>query len=235
MNETLTSFLVVFSEIGLLLALVAIIVAFFVMRRKHRDNILARQVVETLRESESARKANLMDILQKVHEMDEEFASQTAHAMLTSEKRIYNRVLKIFLGHERNGITDLQKDVENMATTYRKLIDSIKAMHVTEPGRGDSPKREAQLRAHIKQLEAEKQKLQEDLDESMVSMENMLKEYTQMYSGGGAKKEGLKHIENELVQLKRKIAENLVDEVEGNDEDVPDLTPGDSSGGKHAE
>jgi DNA repair exonuclease SbcCD ATPase subunit len=224
MNETITSFLVIFAEVGIVLALIGIIVAFFVMRRKHKDNILARQVVETLRESESARKANLMDILQKVHEVDEDFASQTAHAMLTSEKRIYNRVLKIFLGHERDGITDLQKDVENMASTYRRLIDSIKAMHVTEPERGDNPKREAQLRAQIKQLEAEKQKLQEDLDESMISMENMLKEYTQMYSGGGAKKEGLKHIENELTQLKRKISENLVDDV-AEDDEVPDLSP----------
>ena len=127
MNETLTSFLVVFSEVGLLLALVAIVIVFFVMRRKHKDTLLARHVVETLRDSESARKSNLMDIMQKVHDMDEEFAEQTAQAMLASEKRIYNRVLKIFLGHERNGITDLQRDVENMATTYRKLIDSIKA------------------------------------------------------------------------------------------------------------
>jgi uncharacterized membrane protein YccC len=234
MNETLTSFLVVFSEIGVLLALSAIVVAFFVMRRKHKDNLLARQVVETLRESESARKANLMDILKKVHEMDEEFAEQTAHAMLSSEKRIYNRVLKIFLGHERDGITELQKDVEHMATTYRRLIDSIKAMHITETERGDSPKRDAQLRKHIKQLEAEKQKLQEDLDESMASMENMLKEYTQMYSGGGAKKEGVKHIENELVQLKRKIAENLVEE-DGEEDEVPDLAPSDEAEEKPAE
>ena len=230
MNETLTSFLVVFSEIGLLLALVAIIVVFFVMRRKHRDNLLVQQVVETLRESESARKANLMDILQKVHEVDEEFAAQTAQAMLSSEKRIYNRVLKMFLGHERDGIIELQKDVENMASTYRKLIDSIRALHVTEPDRGDSPKRDAQLRMQIKQLEAEKQKLQEDLDESMNSMDNMLKEYTQMYSGGGAKKEGVKHIENELTQLKRKIAENLVEDVTGDDEELQDITPGKKAG-----
>ena len=228
MSETITSFLVVFSEVGVLLALVGIVIAFFIMRRKHKDNILAQQVVDTLRESESARKANLMDILQKVHEVDEEFASQTAHAMLTSEKRIYNRVLKMYLGHERDGITDLQKDVENMATTYRRLIDSIKAMHVSEPERGDNPKREAQLRTHIKQLEAEKQKLQEDLDESMVSMDNMLKEYTQMYSGSGAKKEGLKHIENELTQLKRKISENLVEDIGGDDDEVSDKSPGGS-------
>lgn len=231
MNESLTSLLVIFSEVGLLLALLAIVITFLVMRRKHKDNVLARQVVEALRECESARKAKLMDILQKVHEVDEEFAEQSAKTMLASEKRIYNRVLKIFLGRERDGITELQKDVENMATTYRKLIESIKALHISHPERGDSPKREAQLRMQIKQLEAEKQKMQEDLDESMMSMENMLKEYTQMYSGGGAKKEGLKHIENEMTQLKRKIAENLVDEV-GEETDVPDLTPGEDAGAK---
>ena len=229
MNESLTSFLVVFSEVGVLLALIGIVVGFFVMRRKHKDNLLARQVVETLRESESARKANLMDILQKVNEVDEDFAAQTAHAMLTSEKRIYNRVLKMYLGHERDGITELQKDVEHMATTYRKLIDSVKAMHPCEPERGENPKHEAQLRTKIKQLEVEKQKLQEDLDASMVSMDNMLKEYTQMYSGSGARKEGLKHIENEMSQLIQKISENLVDAVD--DEDTPELSPGKPSGG----
>lgn len=233
MNETMTSLLVIFSETGLLLALVAIVIAFFVLRRKHRDNVLAHQMVETLRENEATRKAKLMDVLEKVNEMDEELASQTAHAMLSSEKRIYNRVLKIFLGHERDGIMELQKDVEHMAAMYRKLIDSIKAMHTAAPEQhGDSPKREAQLRAHIKQVEAERNKAQQDLDEAMNSMENMLKEYTQMYSGGGAKKEGVKHIENELVQLKRKISENLVEEVDndegGEDEEhVSDLEPDD--------
>ena len=46
-----------------------------------------------------------------------------------------------------------------------------------------------------------------------------------MYSGGG-KKEGVKHIENELTQLKQKIEKNLV-EVNDDDDDVPDLTPTD--------
>lgn len=227
MSETVTSMLVVFSEVGLFLALAAIVISYFVLRRKHRDSLLARQVVEALRETEGARKANLIDILQKVHDVDEVSAGETAQAMLASEKRIYNRVLKIFLGKERDGITALQRDVENMATTYRKLIDSIKALHVEDVERGDNPKREAQLRAQLKQAEAEKQKLQEDLDEAMTSMDNMLKEYTQMYSGGGARKEGLKHIENELTQLKQKISENLVEDVDVGEEedDVPDLAP----------
>ena len=69
----------------------------------------------------------------------------------------------------------------------------------------------------------------------MLSMENMLKEYTQMYSGGGAKKEGLKHIENELTQLKRKISENLVEDADADEAEVPDLSPDGASGGKPAD
>ena len=144
--------------------------------------------------------------------------------MLTNEKKIYNNVLKLFMGHDREALAGVQKDVENMASAYRKLMSPAETTQIIE--RGENPKQIAQMRAALKQVSAERDKLQEDLDEAMLSMENMLKEYTQMYSGGGAKKEGLKHIENELGQLKQKIEENLV-EIDDDDEeeDIPDLTP----------
>lgn len=224
MTESVTSFLVIFSEIGILLAVGGIVIVFFILRRKRRENSLAKHFVENLRMGEDARKHNLMDVLQKVHEMDESLAVKTAEAMLGCEKRIYSRVLKMFLGKERDVLDQLQKDVENMASAYRKLVDTAESVKIVE--RGDNPKLQAQLRAQIKQVTAERDKLQKDLDEAMMSMENMLKEYTQMYSGGGAKKEGVKHIENELSQLKQKIEKNLVEvDDEDNDDGVPDLTP----------
>ena len=223
MTESLTSMLVIFSEIGILLVLVAFVVGFLMLRRKNRENYLARHFVEKLKQEEGTRKQSLMDILQKVHEMDANLATKTAEAMLGCEKQIYNRVLRLFLGKDRDALPQLQKDVENMATAYRKLVDTAQNTTIVE--RDDNPKLHAQLRAQIKQITAERDKVQKDLDEAMISMENMLKEYTQMYSGGG-KKEGVKHIENELTQLKQKIEKNLV-EVNDDDDDVPDLTPTD--------
>lgn len=224
MTESVTSMLVIFSEVGILLALGGIILLFFVLRRKRRENSLARHFVENLRMGEEGRKHTLMDVLQKVHEMDAELAAKTAQMMLSCEKQIYSRVLKIFLGKDRGSLGQLQKDVENMASAYRKLVDTAESVKIVE--RGDNPKVQAQLRSQIKQLTAERDKLQKDLDEAMISMENMLKEYTQMYSGGGAKKEGVKHIENELSQLKQKIEKNLVEiKDDEDDSDIPDLTP----------
>jgi hypothetical protein len=224
MSDSLTGLLVVFSEIGGFLALVVAVVAIVMIRRANKDRRMARDFVDSMRKHEQSRKLSLMESMEKANEMDHELAANVVSTMLNCEKQIYNRALKIFLGHDSDSLTQLQRDVEGMASTYRKLVDSVKSVKVVE--RGENPNQNAHLRMQVKQLENEKAKLEKDLAESMLSMESMLNEYTQMYSGSGAKKEGLKHIENELTQLKQKIAENLVDEVDRADlDEIPDMHP----------
>lgn len=226
MNESLIGFLVLFSEIGGVLAVGIIIFGICRLRRDRHERQVAKKFVDSLRKHETGRREQLMEILQKTNFMDAEQATTSAKAMMDGEKRIYNRFLMMFLGHERDDLARIQKDVENLAATYRRILENVDATKIVE--RGENPKLNAQLRHQIKQLENEKAKLEKDLAEAMNSMENMLKEYTQMYSGGGAKKEGVKHIENELTQLKQKISENLVEEVKLEDlEDIPDLSVGD--------
>ncbi len=229
MSEYFTGLLVVFSQLGAVLFVIAIVALVYLVVRKNKDNALAKQFVGKLKGNEGGRKDELADVLKKVHEMDENIAEKTAAAMLICENQIYSRALKLFLGHDRDSLGSLQKDVENMAGSYRKLIVSAENVEIIE--RGDNPKAEAQLRSTIKQVIAERDKVQKDLDEAMLSMENMLKEYTQMYSGGGAKKEGVKHIENELTMLKQKIDNNIVKNDEQDvDEGIPDDTKPDDPG-----
>lgn len=223
MNEYITSLLVVFSQLGVVLAMAAVIAIFLLIRRKQKDNSLCKKFIELLKQKEGGRKDSLIDALKKIHQMDDDTAEKTAKSMLNSEKKIYNHVLKLFMGHDRESLVEIQKDVEILASAYRKLIMTAENTSTIE--HGESPKHNAQMRATIRQLTAERDKLQEDLDEAMQSMESMLKEYTQMYSGGGAKKEGLKHIENELGSLKQKIQNNVVELGDDDEEDVPDITP----------
>ena len=223
MNESLTSLLVIFAEVGAVLALFAVILVIYFTRRDRQDRLTVKYFVENLHQLEAKRKEDIVQVLEKVQELDHEHALKTAQEILACEKQIYNRVLKIFLRHDRDGFMQLQKEVENMSNTCRRLNESSETIKVAK--RGDNPKQSAALRIQVKQLENEKAKLEKDLAESMNSMENMLKEYTLMYAGGGAKKEGVKHIENELTQLKQKISENLVDEVKESDIQTPDMDP----------
>ena len=228
MSEYFTGLLVVFSQLGVVLVVLAIALIIYLVVRKNKDNSLAKLFISKLKNNEGGRKDKLADALMKVHEMDENLAEKTAESMLMCEKKIYNRALKLFLGHDRDSLTSLQSDVENMAGAYRKLIVSNENVEVIE--RGGNPKAEAQLRSALKQVSAEKDKVQRDLDEAMLSMENMLKEYTQMYSGGGAKNEGVKHIENELTMLKQKIDKNVVEVDNSTDEVDSDESSSDDSG-----
>jgi uncharacterized membrane-anchored protein YhcB (DUF1043 family) len=212
MNEYLTSFLVIFSEVGMLLALIGIVVGFLMVRRRQRHRSEARHFVAELRDTEPSRKHQIKEVLEKVHHLEPDAAEKTTETMVNSEKRIYNRVLKIFLGDcHKESLEMLRKDVENMAKAYQRFVDAAPAGEAAP--RGDNPMQAAAMRKQIKQLEKEKEKLETDLAEAMTSMENIMKEYTQMYSGG-AKKEGVKHIENELTQLKDRIAKNVVGKVD---------------------
>lgn len=225
MSEFVTSLLVIFSEVALVLALVVGVIIFIFVRRGRRDKVLARVLVETLKEKEPQRIERLRDILEKVHNMDEDSAKKSVEAILTCEKKLYSRIIKMFLGRDRDGISKIDKDVESLAETYRSLSS------VSEVGEGssghsdDNPLIHAQLKAQVKKLEKENAKLERDLGEAMESMDSMLKEYTQMYSGTGAKRDGVKHLENELSQLKQKIATSHIEAMD--DADVPDLEAAD--------
>jgi hypothetical protein len=225
MSEFVTSLLVVFSEVALVLAIVIGLIVFFFVKRGRRDKVLAKTLVETVKEREPQRIERLKDILEKVHHLDEVTAQQNVDEILASEKHLYSRIIKVFLGHDREGLVKINKDVESLAETYRKLSTVAEAGEVEKYHSDDNPLVQAQLRAQIKKLEKENEKLEKDLNEAMESMDSMLKEYTLMYSGGGAKREGVKHLENELSQLKQKIAKSHIEAMDGDDDDT-ELAPG---------
>lgn len=225
MSEFVTSLLVIFSEVALLLAIVISVIVFIFVRRGRRDKVLAKVLVETIKEKEPERIARLKDILEKVHHLDEESAQKSVEAILSSEKNLYSRIIKMYLGRDRDGITKINKDVESLAETYRKLSVVGEAGDDEKYRSDDNPLLQAQLKAQIKKLEKENAKLERDLGEAMESMDSMLKEYTLMYSGGGAKREGVKHLENELSQLKQKIAKSHVDAMDGDDDEDPLAVP----------
>ena len=223
MSEFVTSLLVIFSEVGLMLAIIISVVVFIFIRRGKRDKVLAKVLVETLKQKEPQRAEHLKDILEKVHNMDEESAQKSVEAILTCEKKLYSRIIKMFLGRDRNGISKIDKDVESLAETYRKLSTVAEVGEGVSGHSDDNPLVQAQLKAQVKKLEKENAKLERDLGEAMESMDSMLKEYTMMYSGSGAKRDGVKHLENEMSQLKQKIASSHVEAMDDDADDVPEL------------
>jgi predicted nuclease with TOPRIM domain len=116
---------------------------------------------------------------------------------LVFEKRIYNRVIKFFLGKEKDKLAMFDKDIQALAQGYNLL--GKQAAEVVEQGRDN----EHILRKENQELRKEKAKLKADLEASMESMESMMAEYTNMYEGGS--KDGEQRLKNEMHQLKQKL------------------------------
>lgn len=215
MSEGITSFLVIFAELGLLLAIAVGIVVYLFLKRRRNDRLLVVKLVKKLKENEAVRREHLLEILKQDYDLNDEDAEKKADGLLGFEKRIYNRVIKFFIGKEKEKISNFDSDVQALAQGYSLL--GKQTTEVVEKGRDN----EHILRKENKELREKNAKLQSDLDASMESMETMMAEYTNMYEGGA--KDGEQRLKNEMFQLKQKLSDKNAGKDNVATEDVPDM------------
>lgn len=203
MNESLTGLMIIFSEIGAVIFLACIVLVVIMVRRQSKDRAAARQFVGRIRADEQARKARICEFLKKVGDTSDAEVEETATAIVGCEKTVYSRVMRMFLHRQRQELAQIKDSVENVVSAYCNFVDEN--MSAIEKGVEQAQASENKMREQLQQVMAQRDKIQKDLDEAMTSMQNMLNEYTQMYSGGADKRAGVKHLEDELNQLKRKL------------------------------
>lgn len=220
MSESITSLLIIFSELGLVFMIAIGVVAFLFLKRRANDREMVVKLVRKLKENEPVRREHLIEVLKQDYDLEDAAAEEKADGLLSFEKRIYNRVIKFFLGKERDKLAQFDKDVQALAQGYNLL--GKQAAEVVEQGRDH----ELQLRKENQELREKNAKLQHDLDASMESMETMMSEYANMYEGGS--KDGEQRLKNEMYQLKQKLQDKGAgqENVEPIDlDDIPDLDP----------
>ena len=125
MTESTAGLLIVLSQVGVVVLILVVIFLLIMLKRSNRDKRIAKEFVESLKEGEMPRTDKLAEVLNKIHGMDDKMANKTAEAMLQCEKQIYNRVIQMYLGRNHDQLPQLRKDVENMAASYRNLIDKM--------------------------------------------------------------------------------------------------------------
>ncbi|MGD8526174.1 MAG: hypothetical protein PVJ63_07985 [Thioalkalispiraceae bacterium] len=222
MSESLVSILVIFAEVGILLAIAVGFVVYIFLKRRRSDRALVVKLVKKLKENEAVRREHLLEILKQDYELDDEEAEKKADGLLGFEKRIYNRVTKFFIGKEKDKISNFDKDVQALAQGYSLL--GKQAAEVVEKGRDN----EHILRKENQELRKKNAKLEADLEASMESMETMMAEYANMYEGGS--KEGEQRLKNEMYQLKQKLQNKDAGKEKLTPEDleeIPDMDPED--------
>lgn len=199
MNETLTVSLIIIAEISLVLFLIVMVMIIVRIRQQRKDYRLAVELVNRIKQNQPLRLKQLSGFLQTSSDIAAADAESRANDLLVNEKLLYSDVLKMFLGHDREKILQLDQDVEGLVDAYQHMYDQTDATEQEQTAESLV----LRLRKENKILRDERDTLKTSLELSMKTIENMTSEYASMYEGGH--KEGEQRLKNEMFKLRQQL------------------------------
>jgi len=220
-NDVLTSLLFFLLELVLVLIGVIVMMLLSSYRKRNKDMSLAHDIKNRLQAYLPKRKENLRAMISELVPHDDEWAAKTAQEAVDYEKSIYSRILKIIMRQELDVAQNITSDIERLGESYKRILSNLGESAVGNGG-GDENEKISELKSIVAKLRKEKQKLQDELEDSVKSVDDIVKEYSRMYSDS-PNKEGMEHLEQEVEQLRNKIGEHLNTDEET---DRPEEDPG---------
>jgi len=231
-EDLLTGLLMFSLEISLLLLIIIAVMRFTHARKHRKDIVLAKALKAKIKEYLPGREEKLKAVIADMVPHDESWAAKSAEEAASYEKGIYSRILKIILRKDMDGAMGVNTDVERLGDSYQRIVTHLGEGAVGDPvggagggggggGGGGSSGADAEkiseLKSIVAKLRKEKQQLQDELEASIKSMDNIVKEYSRIYSDAPSK-EGTEHLEKEIAMLREKVGIHLGDD-EGLGED----------------
>ena len=214
MSEFVTTLLLIGTETSVMLLIILGVVVFIHFRKNKHDKQRAMVLVNKLKDSEAERRKNLELVMQETYGVEGDELEEQVNELIQTEKRLYSKILKMYMGRDRETIKTIDKDVRKIIDAYRGLVE--------QPGGEEGDEKAAGLlilRNENEALRLAKAQLEADLAAAMETMENMMSEYANMYEGG--QKEGDQRVKNEMFKLRQKL-ENRVN-TDDLDDDIPEL------------
>jgi len=180
MNEATSTMVFIAAEFGaVLLVLFIIALVLFLKRRVSDKRYVAEFIAEHkknhVERRDAMRERMTTDFLLTDDELDEFLENVTA-----SERKLYKRILNMYLGFDRQCLSEVRNDLSEMNNNWIETIQK----NISQFPEGSIPEEKLQeLNDKIDELTAENSKIASDLTEAMVTMEDIVKEYSLMYAG----------------------------------------------------
>lgn len=215
MSEFVTTLLLIGTETSVMLFMVLGTVVFITLRKNRHDKARAMILVDKLKGSEAERRKNLELVMQQTYGLENDELEEQVNELIQTEKRLYSKILKMYMGRDRESIKNIDKNVSELINAYRGLVEQPE-----NEEREDKAAGLLIIRKENEALRLAKAQLETDLAASMETMENMMAEYANMYEGG--QKEGDQRVKNEMFKLRQKLEKKVsLDELD--DADIPEL------------
>lgn len=234
-EDLLTGLLMFSMEISLVLLIIIAVMRFRNARKHHKDIVIAKELKAKFKEYLPGREQKLKAIIGDMVPHDEAWAAKSAEEATSYEKGLYSRILKIILRKDMDGAMGINHDVERLGDSYQRIVTHLGEGAVGDIGGEDAgtngggsnaadAEKISELKSIVAKLRKEKQQLQDELEASIKSMDNIVKEYARVYSDA-PNKEGTEHLEKEITALREKVGIHLGDDDGAGEDPEPGPAP----------
>jgi len=161
---------VVMVEALLALSLVIVLLLFFARKKKDKEQIALSALIDKVQDTEKIKVKKMNELISTHCDLEPGVINELLVEVQTSERNLYQQIIKIFLNRDIQLLGDIDLHIENLAEPYCKLLS-----HVS--GGGD------EVEEKIQKLTADNERLSEQLTIAMDTMDEISAEYTRVFSG----------------------------------------------------
>ncbi|MDH5180122.1 MAG: hypothetical protein OEZ39_15430 [Gammaproteobacteria bacterium] len=214
-KDLLTGLLFFSLEISLVLIIIIIYMSASHRRKNRKGLQFAKDLKNRIKEYLPARKEKLTAMIADLVPHDEAWARKSAEEAAEFEKAVYKRILNIALHKDLDNCLSITTDMERLTDSYQRILTYLSGEGGGATGGGSETEKVSELKSIVAKQRKEKQKLQDELEETIKVVDGIVKEYSRIFSDA-PNKEGVDHIEQALAGLKEKIGVHIKDEDSGN-------------------
>lgn len=125
MSDISASAFILVSELAFILAMVFAWIIYKAISRQKKDHEQAKIFVEKLREKEPERNSARIDMLKEQYQLDDDTIQNYIERLTAIEKSLYGKIIKIFLGKEKETLLGFDEDIEALVKSCCLPVDSI--------------------------------------------------------------------------------------------------------------
>lgn len=214
-SEDLLTGLLFFSlEISVVLVIIILVMSASHRRKSRSGLAFAKELKNRIKEYLPARKEKLAAMIKDLVPHDEAWAKKSAEEAAEYEKAVYKRILNIALQRDLDGCLSINTDMERLTDSYQRILTHLSGDGGGAVGGGAETEKISELKSIVAKQRKEKQKLQDELEETVKVVDGIVKEYSRIFSDA-PNQEGVESLEKALEGLKDKIGVHIKDGESG--------------------
>ena len=162
------------------LALLVIVFLLLSKKKKAAEHTAAYDLIDKLEESKNVNAKKLRAMILEHCAVEQDVLTELLGKINQNEQQLYKQILRIFLNRDMSLLDDLDQHIAGLSEPYFKMLEFTSSKEAVSL---EKQEKQSEDKAEVERLMRINKKLGEQLSEAMATTDEVLEEYTRVFSG----------------------------------------------------